>query len=134
MQAPRVVLAGIPGMDEDLLEQIISVREYELDDPNFLDLNRKFETWILAEGLTGIGPAGLQKMKDLMPFICAKGAVYRAEIVGYFGDGRGTSRAEAVLDTTVPVPQVLLWRDKSHLQTGYSIEALGSDFEGSNSR
>lgn len=129
MQAPRVVLAGIPGMDEELLEQIITLREYELDDPNFLDINRKYETWIMAEGLTGIGAPGVQKMKELMPFICARGAVYRAEIVGYFGDGRGTSRAAAVLDTTVPVPKVLLWRDKSHLQTGYSVEALGSELE-----
>jgi len=134
MQAPRVVLAGIPGMDEELLEEIITVREYELDDPNFLDINRKYETWIMAEALTGFGEAGVIKMKALMPFICAKGAVYRTEIVGYFGDGRGTSRAEAVLDTTVPVPQVLLWRDKSHLQTGYSVEALGSELEGSQSR
>ena len=70
-------------------------------------------------------------MKQLMPFVCADGDVYRAEIVGYFGDGRGTSRAEVVFDNTIPgrVPKVLMWRDKSHLQTGYSIEALGSELE-----
>jgi hypothetical protein len=129
MQAPRRILEGVPGMTEDLLEEIIQRREYELDDPKFLDLNRNFETWILAEGLLGIGPEALERMKVLMPYLCAGGDVYRAEIVGYFGDGRGTSRSEVVFDTTVPVPKILLWRDKSHLQTGYSVEALGSELE-----
>ncbi len=134
MQAPRVVLAGIPGMDEELLEEIINAREFELDDPSFADINRKYETWLLAEGRLGFGQPAVQRMQQLIPFICAQGAVFRAEIVGYFGDGRGTSRAEAILDTTVPVPQILLWRDKSHLQTGYSIEALGSELEATQSK
>lgn len=129
MQAPRRVLMGVPGMTEDLMEDLIRLREYELDDPKFLDLNRNFETWILAEGLLGLGPEAVEQMKLLMPYLCAGGDVYRAEIVGYFGDGRGTSRAETVFDTTVPIPRILLWRDKSHLQTGYSVEALGAELD-----
>ncbi len=124
-QASRAVLSGIPGMTDELLEDIISFREIDLDDPGFLDRNRKYETFLLLEGLV----ASKQEMIDLMPYICSGGGVYRAEIVGYFGDGRGTSRAEVVFDTTVPIPQILLWRDKSHLQTGYSVEALGSELE-----
>ncbi|QEG22444.1 type II secretion system minor pseudopilin [Mariniblastus fucicola] len=125
-QASRAVLSGIPVIadDDELLGNIISYREIELDDPDFLDKNRKYETFLLAEGLVD-----QETMKLLMPYICAGGDVYRAEIVGYFGDGRGTSRAEAVFDTTSPVPQILMWRDKSHLQTGYSIEALGSELQ-----
>ena len=62
-------------------------------------------------------------MRDVMiPFICTGGDVYRAEIVGYFDDGVGTSRAEVILDTTIPMPRILFWRDKSHLQGGYSLE------------
>jgi hypothetical protein len=124
MQAPRRVLEGIPNMTEDLIDTIIRVREFELDDPEFLDINRQWETWLLAEQLiTGVD---LETMKSLMPFICADGDVYRAEIVGYFSDGRGTSRSEVVLDTTFPLPKILFWRNKSHLQTGYSIDALGT--------
>ena len=124
MQAPRRVLEGIPGMTEDLIDTIIQIREFELDDPTFLDLNRNWETWLLAEFLiTGVD---LETMKSLMPYICAGGDVYRAEIIGYFSDGRGTSRSEVVLDTTFPFPRILFWRDKSHLQTGYSIDALGA--------
>lgn len=130
-QAPRAVLAGIPVLSEDpeLLEEIISNRRVDLEDPGFLDLNRKFETFLLTEGFLGTGPIAKQRMIQLMPYINSGGSVYRAEIVGYFGDGRGTSRAGVVFDTTVPVPRILMWRDKSHLQTGYSIEALGSELE-----
>lgn len=62
-----------------------------------------------------------------MPFICCGGDVYRAEIVGYFDDNVATSRAEVILDTTEPLPRILFWRDKSHLQSGYTVESLGTD-------
>ena len=127
-QAPRVILEGLPVFSEDpeLLDEVIANREVDLDDPSFLDKGRKFETYLFTEQFISA-----DQMKQLMPFICSGGDVYRAEIVGYFGDGRGTSRAEVVFDNTIPtrVPKVLMWRDKSHLQTGYSIEALGSELE-----
>lgn len=124
--APRAVLAGLPVFKDDpeLLEEIITNREVVLDDPDLTDKYRKYETWLLADGYVD-----LATMKELMPYINSGGDVYRAEIVGYFGDGRGTSRAEAVFDTTLPLPKMLMWRNKSHLQTGYSIEALGSELQ-----
>jgi len=91
MQAPRRVLEGIPGLTSQLIDNIIQVREFELDDPGFLDLNRNYETWLLTEFRVDI-----PTMRSLMPYICVGGDVYNAEVVGYFGDGIGTSRAEAV--------------------------------------
>ncbi|MEL7498096.1 MAG: hypothetical protein AAFN77_10830 [Planctomycetota bacterium] len=120
MQAPRNVMLGIPGLDEETVDDIIAAREFELDQPDGADMNRRYETWILLEG-----HVDLETMKSLMTYVCTGGDVYRAEIVGYFPDGIGTSRAEAVIDTTVPIPRVLFWRDKSHLSTGYSIDRLG---------
>ena len=126
MQAPRRVLLAIPGIDEETVDLIIERRgtDFELDDPDGADLNRRYETWLMVEGL--LPP---ETMKGLMKYICAGGDVYRAEIVGYFPDGIGTSRAEAVIDTTVPIPRVLFWRDKSHLPSGYSIETLGINLQ-----
>ena len=51
-QAPRAVLAGIPGIgdNEELLQEIIDAREIDLDDPGFLDRGRKYETFLLDEG------------------------------------------------------------------------------------
>ena len=120
MQAPRRVLEGIPGLDSELIDTIIQVREFELDDPGFLDLNRNYETWLLTEFLVDI-----PTMRSLMPYICVGGDVYNAEVVGYFGDGIGTSRAEAVIDTTTEVPRILFWRDNTRLEGSFSIEILG---------
>jgi hypothetical protein len=124
MQAPKRVLLGIPGLDEETIDRIIYARgsDYELDDPDGADMNRQYETWLMVEGIVG-----LTEMKLLMPYICTGGDVYRAEIVGYFPDGAGTSRAEVVFDTTVPIPRILFWRDKSHLRGSFSIDALGTN-------
>ena len=123
MQAPRRVLEAIPGLNEDQIETIITrvQSDRELTDPDGVDKNRKFETWLLVEGIVS-----LEQMKGLMKYICTGGDVYRAEIVGYFSDGTATSRAEVVVDTTVPIPRVLFWRDKSHLRGNFSVEALGT--------
>ena len=124
MQAPRAILAGIPGMTEEILQGILDYREYELDDPDLTDLNRKYETWIMLPPHVLVN---LETMKTMMPFICCGGDVYRAEIVGYFDDNVATSRAEVILDTTIPLPRILFWRDKSHLQRGYTVDILGTD-------
>lgn len=123
MQAPRRILLGIPGMTEEIVDEIIAKRVYET--PEGLDLlnrHKRYETWIMFE-MPDLVP--LETMKALLPFICAKGDVYRAEIIGYFDSGEATSRAEAVFDTTEPVPRLLLWRDKSHLPLGDTATRYG---------
>ena len=126
MQAPRAVLQGIPGMTEMVLERIIEERQFELDGTAFSELF-EYETWLLLRGIVD-----LETMKAMMPFICCGGDVYKAEIVGYFDDNVATSRAEVILDTTVPLPRILFWRDKSHLQRGYTIDILGTDLNTEN--
>jgi len=122
LQAPRRVLDCLP-LEPEQVDSIIQGRgdDQELDDPTGADRNRNFETWLMVEGL--VSPA---EMKVLMPYVCAGGDVYRAEIAGYFADGAGTSRAEVVLDTTEEIPRVLFWRDKSHLREGFSVELMGT--------
>ncbi|MFT7630101.1 MAG: hypothetical protein ACI87E_001106 [Mariniblastus sp.] len=124
MQAPRLVLEGIPGVTPEMAQLIVERRgdDFELDDPDGADMNRKFETWLWVEDLVT-----LDEMQGLMSFICTGGDVYQAEIVGYFADGIGTSRAEVVFDTTVPIPRILSWRNKSHLRASFSIDALGTN-------
>ncbi len=121
MQAPRRTLMGIPGMTMELLDNILRYREFELDSPEGADRNRQFETWLLVEALVD-----LPTMKSLLPYICCGGDVYRAEVVGYFDDQIGIARSEAVIDTSTPLPRLLFWRDKSHLQRGYSADTLGT--------
>ena len=128
MQAPRAVLDCLPYLTEEQVDWIVERRgdDQELDDPTGADINRNYETWIMVEGMLE-EVITFEDMKLLMPFVCAGGDVYRAEIAGYFADGAGTSRAEVVLDTTEEIPRVLFWRDKSHLRKGFSVEVMGTE-------
>lgn len=122
-QASRRILLGIPGMTEEFAEDIISRREPELNDPNLVDMHRKFGVWIFVEGIVD-----LATMRTMYPYVCAGGDVYSAEIVGFYDDNVGTSRAEVIIDTTVPIPRILFWRDKTHLQAGYQLDILAPSY------
>jgi hypothetical protein len=116
-QAPRVILKGIPGMTEEIVDRIIAARE---PNPTIALPTRHHETWILSEGLVT-----LEQMKALMPFVTAGGSVYRVQVVGYFDRGGPAVRIEAVLDATSNPARVLFWRDITNLGRGYPLEILG---------
>jgi hypothetical protein len=118
-QAPRTLLMGIPGIEEDVVDEIISQRYQETTDEDQVDTH-KHETWLMTEGIVT-----LDEMKTLSPFVTARGDVFRAQIVGYFEDGGAASRVEAVFDATSPRPRILSWKDISHLGRGYPLELLG---------
>jgi len=120
-QAPRDILLGIPGMTEEIVEQIISQRMPD----SGADATYAHETWLLTQGL--VDP---DQMRSLMPFVCAGGDAYRAQVIGYYDDGGAASRLEVVLDATQQPPRVLLWRDISHLGRGYALETLGVSASG----
>lgn len=116
-QASRVALLTVPGMTEELVDAILSVREAE---PLSDDATRNHETWLLTEGLVE-----LDQMKQLLPFVTTRGGVYRAQVVGYFEQTGTATRIEAVLDATGPEPRQLLWRDLTHLGRGFPLGTLG---------
>jgi len=116
-QASATILAGIPGMTEDILQGILDSRTPEATDS---DPVRRTETWLLAEGI-----ATLDEMKALMPYINAGGSVYRAQVVGYFDRDGPAARLETVIDATTAAPRIVFWRDISHLGPGYASELLG---------
>ena len=116
-QAPRSILMGIPGMNEDIVEQIISQRQLE---PVPDDTSQQHETWLMTSLIVT-----LDEMKQLIPFITTRGDVHRAQIVGYYEDGGATSRAEVIFDATGELPRIVFWRDISHLGKGYFMDELG---------
>ncbi len=122
-QAPRVILAGIPGMNEQIVEKVISQRQAAMDDEEIAKSHQQ-ETWIMSEGIVT-----LSEMKSLLPFVTGAGHVYRAQIVGYFQAGGGASRVEVVFDSTKQQTSLLSWRDISHLGRGYALETLGMDLQ-----
>ena len=118
-QASKLVLTAIPGMTDEIADQIITRRP---QDPNQTDSLHQNETWLLTDGIVT-----LEQMKKLLPFICTKGAVYRTQAVGFFDGGGPAARIEAVLDTTAQPARVLVWRDITNLGRGYPLETLGTE-------
>jgi len=116
-QASRTVLQGVPGMTDEMVERILGERQEELDD---LESPRRHETWLYSEGI-----ATLDEMKQILPYVCAGGAVFRAQVVGYFDQRGPAARIEAVFDASAATPRLLLWRDISHLGRGYPLDMLG---------
>lgn len=121
-QAPRMLLAGVPGMEEETVNEIISRRETVPDEENLL---RNHETWLLIEGVVD-----LETMRLLTPFINGGGDVFRAQVIGYYQVDGFQSRNEVILDSTLPLPRILFWRSLSHLPQGYPVEVLGVDATG----
>jgi DNA uptake protein ComE-like DNA-binding protein len=114
--APRTVLEGVPGLDENTVTQIVASRQTE---QGALPPERAYPTWLLQEGIVD-----LARMKALMPFITTGGDVYRAQIVGYYDRPSPTGRAEVVIDATNPQPRQLFWKDLAIFGRGYPPEWL----------
>ncbi len=122
-QASRTVLLTIPGMTEDVADQVISAR---IEDPIEADEQQAYTIWPLLQGVVEF-----ETMKTLERYICTGGSVYRAQIVGYYDSGGPYARLEVLFDATQSPPAVLSWNDIGHLGQGYPIEMLGLEGDSS---
>ena len=131
-QAPRLLLQGVPGLDDEMTDLIIQTRNTDpyQDQQNFY----RHETWIYKQNLVNLVLGGqlisLDQMKALQPFICGGGSVFRAQIIGYYEGGTASARAEVIIDATTVTPRIRLWRDLSHLGRGYPLDVLGLHYAG----
>ena len=114
-EAPREILAGLPGMSSEILDSLIEARATAADNQN-----RKFETWPMVEGIIT-----LEQMRTIAPLVTGGGDVYRVQSVGYFEQTAGFARVEAVIDASGQVPIVALYRKMDHLGRGFSQSTLG---------
>jgi DNA uptake protein ComE-like DNA-binding protein len=117
-QAPRAVLAAVPGMTDELLESISAMRQ---EDPSNPTVEQQNEAWPYTEGLMD-----LATLRSMLPYITTAGSVFRGTVVGYFDGGGPAARVEVVLDATVRPARVLFWREVSQLGRGYSLSDLGA--------
>ena len=121
-QAPRRLLAGIPGLTGTQVEQIIANRDVTLGQ---LRPEQAHETWLLTDGIVE-----LDRMKKLMALVTAGGNVYRAQVVGFFDAEGPGDRLEVVVDATQSPPVVRRRWELKQLGPGYSREVLGVPLEG----
>ena len=117
-QAPLAVLQAVPAMPEGVAEEIVSAR---VNEPLIDDVEYQHDFWPLAQGLVT-----LDEMRQILPFVTVGGNVYRVHAVGFFDEGPGHARIEAVIDATETTPRVVFWRELTHLGRGYPLSTLGS--------
>ncbi len=114
-ECPAELLYGIPLLDAETVDAIVDARAQNNDTEN-----RRYETWLLVEGLVTI-----DQMRLLMPLLTGGGDAYRAQVVGYYEQGNLFSRAEMIIDATTINPDLVLYRDLSHLGRGFDVAVLG---------
>lgn len=108
--APRAVLLAVPGMDPKVADQILSTR------PGSGGEGASTLAWMLTEDIVDLGG-----MKSLLPYVTARGDVFRAQIVANSGTSALTTRGELVLDATTSPVRQLYWKDLSLLGRGFSV-------------
>jgi hypothetical protein len=124
-QASRTVLMCIPGMTEDIADQIIANRA--MDPVSAASKpDQTCPAWPLIEGIVD-----LPTMKAMLPYVTSGGAIFKAQIIGQFEEGTPTARLEVILDSTQKPTRIVFWKDMSHLRE-FPGES-GGDSSGSSS-
>ena len=116
-QARPEILKGLPGLDEELLNKITQAQKLDANGQPDPDTIQRHNTagWLLVDGLVDIW-----KMRELDPYLTARGDVYRAQVFGFFDGGGPVTRLEVMVDATKNPPRVTFQRDLNNLGHGYA--------------
>ena len=117
--APAPVLQAVPGMEQAIVQQILSARQSR---SGASDPTRRHPVWLMLDRLVT-----REQMKKLLPYLTCGGDVHRAQIVGFYDGGGPAARAEVVFDATQRPVQQVYWKDLRILGRGYSLDVLGSE-------
>jgi len=125
--AASELLGGNSALSQmDVWEIIDGVIAYRVSDPALIEYpEMNYPFWPYTHGIV----ADLATMKQLEPYFCTQGAVFKATVVGRFDERSPVSRLEVWLDAAEgrKLPKIIRIRDISELGPGYSAELLGAD-------
>ena len=121
-------LTGTTFSQTDMWEIIDRIIAERISDPYLIDTEAPemhYPFWVYTYGII----TDLEVMKQLEPYFCTHGAVYKATVVGRFDERSPTSRVDVWLGAAegVMLPKVIRIQDISELGPGYSAELLGAD-------
>lgn len=108
--APREVLMTVPGMTEEMADEIVANRTGL--DP--LDPATTTGAWLATT--LNMPTATFNAMSK---YITGRTQLYRVQSIGYFGNGGPTARVEAVIDTNQGKPRIVYFRDLTELGRGF---------------
>lgn len=122
-EAPVEILLGLPLVDIDTMAAIVEARgSGGTGGGTDSSSDRTHETWPLTEGIVT-----LDQMRALLPLVTVGGSVYRAQIIGFDDSSGLASRGEAIIDATTLNPQLVAYRDLTHLGRGFDASVLGGN-------
>jgi DNA uptake protein ComE-like DNA-binding protein len=116
--ARRETLFAIPGVTEQMADQIVSLQA-SLKGAGDGTLDLLTPGWLYIHKVVD-----LPTLSALEPYITTGGNVYRVNSVGFFAEGGGTARVEAVIDATQTPAQIVFTRDLTNLGAAYSPQVL----------
>src|SRR5690606_29646218 len=100
--APRPVLMAIPGLDAEVLDQLLARRE-ALDKDAL-----RTPAWLLTEQIVT-----LEQFRQMLPHITTGGDVFRAQLIAWRPAGGPYRRVEVVIDATEDPARRIVWNDLS---------------------
>ncbi|MDR1480706.1 MAG: general secretion pathway protein GspK [Planctomycetaceae bacterium] len=104
-----------------VIDGIISSREPDTE--NLPEDDMRYPFWLYTRGVV----TDLELMKQLEPYICTQGAVFRANIIGRFDDKSPVVRFEVWFDASEAgkPAKVIRKRELTDLGPGFTAESLG---------
>lgn len=119
MECPLEILRGIPGLSDEIVEQILQARVDGSD-----SATRNFETWLAVEGFLT-----LDEMRAILPLVTCGGDVFKAQVIGYMEGDAAFSRIEVIVNAAGDLPEIQFFRRLDHLGRGFDIMTLGQRFD-----
>ena len=121
-------LMGTTFSQMNMWEIIDSIIAYRISNPYVIAAEAPemgYPFWVYTQGII----TDLSVMKQLEPYFCTQGAVFKATVIGRFDERSPVSRMEAWIDASEGgrLPKIIRIRDISELGPGYSAELLGAD-------
>ena len=111
--APESVLQGLPGLSEDVVQQILVRRETEDSAP------RSTTAWLWAEGLVE-----RPQYRKLEPWITGGGDSFRGQLAAFQTDSGPIYRSQIVVGPMRGGVHRLHWRELRSLGSGFSAQQL----------
>lgn len=112
LSAPPEVLAGLPGLTQDEVNAMVTVRQTLTP----TDPAATTGAWLVTAA--NLSPT---KFDAVEKYVTGKTMTYRVQSVGYFGTGGPAARVEAVIDTNQGHPRILYYRDLTDLGKGFDL-------------
>ncbi|MDR1384359.1 MAG: general secretion pathway protein GspK [Planctomycetaceae bacterium] len=121
-QASRGVLLAIPGVTEEVADNIIANRVSDPAEQADMETSEETTYNILT---TLIDYVDFETLKQIAPYVAVEGTVLTAQFIGRFDASSPATRLHVWLDTSEKPAKIVRVQDLSNLGPGFSPDILG---------